>query len=94
MTVMSSKTFTSREFNQKTNEAKKAAEWGPVYITDRGAPAFVLMSIVEYRKLTNEPRPEPMSLAEALEQKSGPEIVFEFELPPRSRVSSLRDPEF
>ncbi|PNS09030.1 type II toxin-antitoxin system prevent-host-death family antitoxin [Solilutibacter silvestris] len=44
-------TFTSREFNQDTSGAKKAAEHGPVYITDRGRAAHVLLSIEEYRHL-------------------------------------------
>ena len=45
-------TVTSREFNQDTGGAKRAAEEGPVYITDRGRPAHVLLSIDEYRRLT------------------------------------------
>lgn len=45
-------TFTSREFNQDAGGAKRAAEEGPVYITDRGRPAHVLLSIDEYRRLT------------------------------------------
>ena len=45
-------TLSSREFNQDTSGAKKAATTGPVFITDRGRPAHVLMSIDEYRKLT------------------------------------------
>lgn len=45
-------TLTSRELNQHTSEAKKAASKGPVFITDRGRPAHVLMSIEEYRRLT------------------------------------------
>ena len=45
-------TFTSREFNQDAGGAKRAAEEGPVYITDRGRPAHVLLSIAEYRRLT------------------------------------------
>ncbi len=32
-------TMTSREFNQDTSRAKKAAARGPVFITDRGWPA-------------------------------------------------------
>ena len=44
--------LTSREFNQDTGRAKKAAEKGPVFITDRGRPAHVLLSIEEYRRLT------------------------------------------
>jgi hypothetical protein len=45
-------TLTSREFNQDTIRAKKAASTGPVFITDRGRPAHVLLTIDAYRKLT------------------------------------------
>jgi prevent-host-death family protein len=45
-------TMSSREFNQDTSRAKKAAAQGPVFITDRGKPAHVLLSIVEYQRLT------------------------------------------
>ncbi len=46
---------TSREFNQDTGGAKKATERGPVFITDRGRPAHVLLSIREYQRLTGGP---------------------------------------
>lgn len=49
---MSITTVSSREFNQDTSRAKKAAEQGPVIITDRGRPAHVLLSIAAYRALT------------------------------------------
>jgi len=42
-------TITSREFNRDVSSAKRAASKGPVIITDRGEPAFVLMSIETYR---------------------------------------------
>ena len=45
-------TISSREFNQDTSGAKKAARQGPVFITDRGRPAHVLLSIEDYQKLT------------------------------------------
>jgi prevent-host-death family protein len=45
-------TISSREFNQDTGRAKKAARSGPVIITDRGKPAHVLMSIRDYRRIT------------------------------------------
>ena len=45
-------TISSREFNQDTSGAKKAARQGPVFITDRGKPAHVLLSIEDYQKLT------------------------------------------
>ena len=44
-------TLSSREFNQDASGAKKAALKGPVFITDRGRPAHVLLSIEEYRRL-------------------------------------------
>lgn len=44
-------TLSSREFNQDMSGAKKAARKGPVFITDRGRPAHVLMSIEDYRRL-------------------------------------------
>jgi prevent-host-death family protein len=69
-------TVTSREFNQDTSGAKKAARRGPVFITDRGRPAHVLLTIENYRRLAGG----TMSLAEALAQPG--DIDFEFE-PPR-----------
>ena len=51
---MSITTLSSREFNQDTSGAKKAAKNGPVFITDRGRPAHVLLTIEEYQKLTGD----------------------------------------
>jgi prevent-host-death family protein len=68
-------TLTSREFNQDTSGAKKAASQGPVFITDRGRPAHVLLTIEDYLRLTGG----HMSLAEALAQ---PGADFDFN-PPR-----------
>lgn len=45
-------TLSSREFNQDTSRAKKAARKGPVFITDRGRPAHVLLTIEEYQKIS------------------------------------------
>jgi prevent-host-death family protein len=57
-------TLSSREFNQDTGGAKKAAQHGPVFITDRGRPAHVLLTIEDYQRLIGG----NMSLAEALAQ--------------------------
>lgn len=43
--------ISSREFNQDTSGAKRAAERGPVYITDRGRPAHVLLTFDAYEHL-------------------------------------------
>jgi prevent-host-death family protein len=45
-------TLSSRELNQDVTKAKKATKEGPVFITDRGKPAHVLLSIEEYQRLT------------------------------------------
>lgn len=51
------RTISSREFNQSTGAAKKAAGNGPVYITDRGRPSHVLLNYEHYRELTKgQPR--------------------------------------
>jgi prevent-host-death family protein len=72
-------TLSSREFNQDTSRAKKAASEGPVFITDRGKPAHVLLSIEEYQRITGKRR----SIVDALGWPAGVEdIEIEF---PRSR---------
>jgi prevent-host-death family protein len=71
-------TLSSREFNQDTSRAKKAAANGPVFITDRGIPAHVLLSIEEYRRLTGGKR----SMVDALSMPGLSDVEVEF---PRSR---------
>ncbi len=48
--------MSSREFNQDTSGAKKAAAHGPVYITDRGRPAHVLLAYDHYERLLGTER--------------------------------------
>jgi prevent-host-death family protein len=43
--------MSSREFNQDTGSAKRAARQGPVYVTDRGRVSHVLLSFEEYERL-------------------------------------------
>ena len=64
-------TLSSREFNQDTSGAKKAARKGPVFITDRGQPAHVLMSIEDYRRLAGG----QFSLLEAIVQTGAPDFA-------------------
>ncbi|HMQ39475.1 MAG TPA: type II toxin-antitoxin system prevent-host-death family antitoxin [Micropruina sp.] len=66
-------TFSSREFNRDVTRAKKAARAGPVFVTDRGRPAHVLLTIEEYRRLTGD-RP---SLVELLAMPEAADIEFE-----------------
>jgi len=69
-------TLSSREFNQAASEAKRAANNGPVFITDRGRPAHVLMSFEDYQRLTKQRR----NIADALAMPGIADIDFE---PPR-----------
>ena len=46
----------SREFNQDTGRAKRAARRGPVVITDRGRPSHVLLTFEEYNRLASRGR--------------------------------------
>lgn len=46
------KYYSSREFNQDSSGAKRAANDGPVFITDRGKPSHVLISVDAYMALT------------------------------------------
>lgn len=48
------RTIGSREFNQDVSAAKRLARVEPVFVTDRGRPTHVLMSIEEYRRLSGE----------------------------------------
>lgn len=65
--------LTSREFNQDASGAKKAAINGPVFITDRGRPAHVLLSIEEYRRLTGNLQ----SIVDLLAMPNADDIDFE-----------------
>ena len=45
------KIVTSRQFNQDVSQAKRFAKSEPVFVTDRGTPTHVLLSIDAYRQL-------------------------------------------
>lgn len=49
------KSFSSREFNQDVSQAKRVALHEPVFVTDRGKPTHVLLSIDAYRHLMGKP---------------------------------------
>lgn len=73
-------TLSSREFNQDTSRAKKAADAGPVFITDRGRPAHVLLTIEDYQRLVGG----GSSIIDMLAAPAGTEDV-EF-TPPKTRM--------
>jgi len=72
-------TLSSREFNQDTGRAKKAATEGPVIITDRGKPSHVLLSFDAYQRLAGAER----NLVDILAMPEIADIEVEF---PRSRA--------
>ena len=76
--IMAVTKLSSREFNQDTSRAKRAAKRGPVFITDRGRPSHVLLTVEEYQRITGGQK----SVADLLAMPSASEIEFE---PPRQR---------
>ncbi len=70
---MSITTISSRAFNQDAGGAKRAADKGPVIITDRGRPSHVLLSFEDYRKLTGAQR----SLLDIVAQDQDDDIDFD-----------------
>lgn len=48
------KVVTAREFNQDISGAKRVALAEPVFVTDRGRPTHVLLSMAAFRQLSGE----------------------------------------
>jgi prevent-host-death family protein len=80
-------TLSSREFNQNATNAKKAARRGPVFITDRGRPAHVLMTIEEYQRITHKKE----SIVDLLAMPEVAEIDFD---PPKLGDKLYREADF
>ena len=66
-------TINSRTFNQDASGAKRAAQDGPVFITDRGKPAHVLLTIEAYRRLTGPQK----SILDLLADPGAADVSFE-----------------
>ncbi|MBI3526012.1 MAG: type II toxin-antitoxin system Phd/YefM family antitoxin [Betaproteobacteria bacterium] len=76
-------TFSSRQFNQDASKAKKAAQSGPVFITDRGRPAHVLLTFDEYKKITGgRTKIADLLAMPGIEDASVPLEGTELEIPP------------
>lgn len=75
--------LSSREFNQDVSRAKRAANKGPVVITDRGEPAYVLMRHDDYKRLAGS----DVSLLDLLYYPGADKIDFD---PPRLVDSTFR----
>ena len=82
-------TLSGREFNQDIARAKRAAGSGPVIITDRGQPAFVLQRYEDWRSRAGAS--PGISVRDALADPAGADIEFE---PPRLAGPLSRDVDF
>ncbi len=80
-------TLSSREFNQNRAKATRAARKGPVFITNRGKPSLVLLSVEQYQKLSGK---QP-TMGERLYYPGAAEIDFE---PPRMGGRIFQPAEF
>lgn len=80
---MSVHTFSSREFTRDVSAAKRAAAEGPVFITDRGRPAFALLSIEAYHRMAGQSEPTLLDVMNGIPCEPG--IDFE---PPRLAFAS------
>ncbi|MDR6192871.1 prevent-host-death family protein [Agrobacterium pusense] len=78
---MATTSLTSRELNHDVGIAKKAAEAGPVVITDRGRPSHVLMTYREFERLTGKLR----NLVDAFSMPGLSNIDFD---PSRSAIAT------
>ena len=66
-------TISSREFNQDVSKVKRSTANGPVFITDRGQPSHVLLTIEDYQKITDKKE----SIVELLAMPDAADIDFE-----------------
>lgn len=71
-------TFSSRDFTRDVSAAKRATGDGPVFITDRGRPAFALLKIDDYYRIAGR---SELSLLDVMDGIPGGEGI-EFD-PPR-----------
>src|SRR5262245_13570903 len=69
---MKTTTISSRAFSQDTAGARRAAEKGPVFITEGSQPTHVLMTFARYRELTSA-----VSIIDMLAMPEAVDIDFE-----------------
>ncbi len=76
-------TFSSRDFTRDVSAAKRAAVDGPVFITDRGRPAFALLKIDDYYRIVGQAEPTLLEAMDAI--PGGDNIEFD---PPRLNIQT------
>jgi hypothetical protein len=78
---MSVHTFSSRDFTRDVSAAKRAAANGPVFITDRGRPAFALLQIKDYNRMVGKNELSFLDVMDSL--PGGSDIEFD---PPKANI--------
>ena len=79
--------ISGKELDQNPSRAKRAAKDGPVFITDHGRHAYVLLTMEEYRKIAGKRE----SILDLLAMPEAAEIEFE---PPRLGEELVRPADF
>ena len=75
-------TYSSRDFTRDVGAAKRAATQGPVFITDRGRPAFALLKIEDYYQLAGHQEASLLDVMDAI--PGGVGIEFD---PPKAQIA-------
>ena len=75
-------TITAREFGQNVSNARRLAEEGPVFITNHGEPAFVLLNIKDYRELARDRDAGGVSLLQLMASLRDTSEAGDFEIVP------------
>ncbi|MEV8215063.1 type II toxin-antitoxin system Phd/YefM family antitoxin [Leifsonia sp. NPDC077715] len=68
--------ITAREFNHDVSAAKRSATTEPLIITDRGEPAYVLLTYADFERMTGRQK----NIVDILRQDD-PESDFDVEFP-------------
>ena len=71
-------TFSSRDFTRDVSAAKRAAVDGPVFITDRGRPAYALLNIDDYYRIAGNAGPSLLDVMDGIPGGEG----IDFDPPP------------
>ena len=79
---MTVQTYSSRDFTRDVSAAKRAAAHGPVLITDRGRPAYALLSIHDYYALSGAQQDSLLDVMDAIPGGAG----IEFD-PPKAHIA-------
>ncbi len=84
---MSIHTVPSRDFARDVGHAKRLTAEGPVFITDRGRPAFALLKIEDYYQLSGgQPEISLLELMDSMPRTDGidydpPRVEIDLKLP-------------